>query len=345
MKNLFLTAFWLGLSWQVLSQPVFTSDYDVKIGQSIVASIFENHTLTPGGKGPNQTWSYPNVGTGLSTFSASIVSPSQTPYASSFPTANKVFKVDEDSILFYRYYFDNASQSLDLGSVLTYPMGGDPEIVKYLDPRKAAHYPMNLGQSFSDAYYSRNISDFGGIQVQTSAFGSYTFRYDGAGTITTPGGTFTNAIRIHIHEVRKDTTQYLGLPVPPLYSEMRSSTYLWFINQNNQFPVKFQLEYDTVLSPGQDPQIDNSGYYTHNVTSGLSLVSYPGISVYPNPAQEQIFWEAGMADEVQLLTMDGRVCRAEKAVNRLSVADLPKGLYQLRLRKGERWFSERLQKQ
>lgn len=326
-------------------QPVFTSDYDIKVGQSIVANIFENHNFTPGGKGNNQTWSYPNVGSGLTSFSASVVSPSETPYASTFPTANKVFKVDEDSILFYRYYADDANQSIDLGSVLTYPMGGDPDIVKYLNPRKEAQYPMNLGQSFSDTYYSSSLSDFGGIQVQKSASGSYTFRYDGAGTITTPAGTFTNAIRIHIHEIRKDTTKYLGLPVPPLLSEMRSSTYLWFINQNNQFPVKFQLEYDTVTSFGQDPQIDNSGYYTPNVTSILADPLASAISVFPNPAKDQLFWSGIKADEVQVVSADGRLIPLANTSEGLSISTLSPGLYQVRLRQGDRWLVSRFQKQ
>jgi hypothetical protein len=326
-------------------QPVFTSNYDIKIGQSIVASIFENHNFTPGGKGNNQTWSYPNVGTGLTSFSAAVVSPSETPYASTFPTANKVFKVDEDSILFYRYYADNATQSIDLGSVLTFPNGGDPIVDKLLDPRKEAQYPLNLGQSFTDTYFSRNVSDLGGVQMIRSAFGTFKFTYDGAGTITTPAGTFTNAIRIHIHEIRKDTTSYPGFPVPPLVSEMRSSTYLWMINQGNQFPVKFQLEYDTVLSGIQDPQIDNSGYYTPNVTSVLADQQALEISVFPNPAKDQLFWLGMKADEVLVVSADGRFIPMPYTSESLPVSTLSPGLYQVRLRQGDRWFVSRFQKQ
>lgn len=327
------------------AQPVFTSDYDLKIGQSVIATIFENHTFTPGGKGNNQIWSYPNVGNNLTSFSASIVSPSQTPYAGSFPTANKVFKVDEDSILFYRYYADNTTQSIDLGSVLTYPNGGDPVIDKYLDPRKEAQYPMTLGQSFTDSYYSRNTSDLGGIQIVKSAFGTYRFTYDGAGTISTPAGTFSNAIRIHIHEIRKDTTLYPGFPVPPLISEMRSSTYLWMVNQGNQFPVKFQLEYDTVLSAGSPPSIDNSGYYSPNVTSIPVTRSELPLSVFPNPAGDRIQWQGIRAEEAEVLSVEGRRFGMKPEESGISIKYLPTGLYQIRIRQGTQWFSSRFQKQ
>jgi hypothetical protein len=214
-----------------------------------------------------------------------------------------------------------------------------------LDPRKEAQYPLNLGQSFTDTYFSRNVSDLGGVQMIKSASGTFKFTYDGAGIITTPAGTFTNAIRIHIHEIRKDTTSYPGFPVPPLVSEMRSSTYLWMINQGNQFPVKFQLEYDTVLSGIQDPQIDNSGYYTPNVTSVLADQQAMEISVFPNPAKDQLFWLGIKADEVLVVSADGRFIPMPHTSESLSVSTLSPGLYQIRLRQGDRWFVSRFQKQ
>jgi hypothetical protein len=321
----------LFLSFYCIGQPVFTSAYDVQIGQNMQVRIFEQNTLTPGPAGANQTWSFAGVPQGLM-FSASIISPVGTPAASQFPQANKVFRFSNDTINFLRYYKDNSQQSEGLGSATYFNLPGfEPSFEKFTDTRIEARFPLNFGQSFTDTYSSSSTQEVAGQIVATTYMkGKMTMKYDAYGTLITPAGTFPNAIRMNIKETIKDSTVVNSLP-DPIVNSSNKTIFLWFQNSGSTFPIKFQLEYDTIMGEdGLEPNV--SGYYSQSLTSVESTQESIDWDFFPNPAGNfiEILHPSGkQMDRLRLVSSQGKVFSCPVSYGKVDLTFIPSGIYLL----------------
>ena len=89
-------------------------------------------------------------------------------------------------------------------------------------------------------------------------------------------------------------------------------------------------------------QIDYDGQYSYsNIASVVYENETRDISIYPNPASDVIYLDHPDIlywDKTELINMTGHVVRSSRYNNMLTVADLPDGVYVLRLWKdGKSW--------
>lgn len=130
--------------------------------------------------GTNVTW---NMGTDNFTpfGSATVTSPSNTPYAGQFPTANWAIAYNVTG-LGNVYALFRATNLLF--EQLADGMGSGFEDV-YTDARQLLRFPFSYQTDFTDTY-----------QIQGSSAMTETWTYSGYGTLITPNGTFTNVVKI-----------------------------------------------------------------------------------------------------------------------------------------------------
>jgi len=314
-------------------QPTFTNAFHFNVGQSIQASLFEDHTLTPGPAGSNQTWNFSTVPDSLTPFFADVVAPSATPYAASFPGANAVFRFGSDSVTLYRFYKNTVSLSEDLGYIVNSPQIPFPINETFTDTRMEAKFPMVLNESFSDTYASISYFQIGTDTLsKTHVIGNYSMKYDAYGTITTPAGTFSNAIRMKVRDERKDSTVSLLFPGPPTISSTINTVYLWFVSQGSSFPVRFQLEYDSIFD-GETLNVSNYGYFTNPTTGNPTLTRTRKIQVFPNPSTDYLHLlhpEGEEATHITISSPTGKTYETEKKNNLIDISNLPAGIYFLK---------------
>jgi hypothetical protein len=168
-------------------------------------------SMSPGAPGANVTWDFsslPAVKGGKFT----IVSPSSTPFASSFPSSTYAIKLDITGIPLPIYEYDivSASKYEVIGSNIS--GGGGSDYTP--NPKTIIPFPFNFNNVVVDTF-----------EKVGSSPSSVTITYDGYGTLITPFGTYNNVIRS-----KRDFggTDYF-------YEWYRVSPILWQVaNYNNQ---------------------------------------------------------------------------------------------------------------
>ena len=313
------------------AQPVFTSAYDFQIGQAIQMQLFEQNSLSPGPEGANRTWSFTSVPTG-DLLQASIIAPAGTPAAAQFPLANKVFRFASDSADFFRYYKSTAQQTEDLGSATYFNSPGlSPFLTKMTDTRIDSRFPLNFGQSFSDTYASDYNIEFGGqVFSKTYTKGNLSIKYDAYGTLSTPTGTFNNCIRMRLNDAFTDSTVYPGIPIPPVVNTRRKTVFVWFQSNANEFPVRFQLEQDTISGTGGIPEPTVTGYYSLPFTGVLSSTGRSAMKITPNPASSFIEFDSEAIPQtgyINLISGSGQHWECPVSGGKADIREIPPGFY------------------
>ena len=331
MKNILLrfTVLFFLSSLALKAQPVFTNAYDFQVGQSITLKVFNQHTLSPGPEGPNQTWSFTNAPAG-NTFAASIIAPAGTPAAAEFPLANKVFRFAGDTADIFQYYLAGSQQTENLGSATIYNIPEAPPnmVIKFTDTRITGKYPLNIGQSFTDTYaYTLPQVVDGQVFSTTFSNGKSTMKYDAYGTVSTPAGTFNNCIRMKMTSSNTDSTVYPSLPIPGTVNKSRSTTYLWFHQAGTSFPVVFQLSRDTSINFSGVQVTSSSGYYSQSLTRIHPKESDGLTRIFPNPASDFISVPGLNSGQIRLIASDGREWHCTIAEGKADLRNIPSGIY------------------
>jgi hypothetical protein len=164
-----------------------------------IGSSDTNATFNLGSAGANQTWTFTN-NTWTSVEQHSVLNPSSTPYAASFPTANRAELSHTSDGDIYQYELLTASSLAELGTgtvdtVIVFP---------------ANFNVISLPVTYQSAWTSVNHieSSMGGITVLTSD--SVIQTVDGWGTVVTPYGSYP-CLRVFSHVFVTMSMQ--GIPI------------------------------------------------------------------------------------------------------------------------------------
>ena len=198
-------------------------------------------TLSEGPAGANQTWDFSTALLYPDGNSYQVLDAAASPFASAFPTADYVALRTSSGSEYY-YYYNNLPDRLEavtegISSLSSYDIFTADRMTKL-------KFPFAFGESVADTY----VYDGGGA-------GTLTATYDGYGTLITPLGTVTNAVRIKT-EYNGGNTFYDWYTLNPL---LRVFTY-----------GQGDLEWYGLPSIGMDEKGAASA-----------------VSVYPNPMAEQ----------------------------------------------------------
>lgn len=241
-KTILLLAFSVLSAPFLFAQPTLQMNVVPNIGDVVLFQEADTNSITQGNGGANQTWNF----TGLQPLSGSpaiqyiYLAPSNTPaqYAAKFPTANLAVKINSDTIV-YGYSREESSQYSFLGI--------KNDFLEQLYPNPDIQLKtLSYNGSFTDDF--TNYTDVGS-GIIFYAEGSRTVTYDGYGTLTTPAGTFQNAMRLKSVSSQVDSAEFFGLKI---INDTEITAYDWLVADQ----------------PG--PLV--SVYYTHTITTS----SFPG---------------------------------------------------------------------
>lgn len=186
----------MGLMICGFAQPVIQYNSTHSIGNEAKWYYISGTMTTLSQFGANITWDLSaNSCIQIGTFSA--VSPANTPFGSSFPTANLAYKLDGSLAsqgISYVYFIDTLTGIQKIGEVVS----SIPDIL--VDYEETLKYPLNYTNTFS-----------GTSQTSGGSPTNYTCTYDAFGTLNINAKTYNNVVRIS--STTGDITWYITSPV------------------------------------------------------------------------------------------------------------------------------------
>lgn len=355
----FLTPILIALSAALAqAQPILQNNVVANIGDSYQIADADTFGIFQGNAGANQTWNLSALQPLGDTQRVQyhIIDPDGTPYFIHHPSANLATKIDEDTVI-YVYYRSQPDQLAFSGvSSIVYNQ-------TYSDPDIRLKFPTIFNGSSLDTF--RYTTDYGmGVVFYTE--GTRTTTYDGYGTLTTPLGTFPDAMRIKSVAAYTDTVTVVGNVLILNHNEL--TTYAWLLADHPDYlaGIYYLKTTNETQIPGFDtllvefPVIKTASYISETSVGVKDLAPWvEGISdmtLGPVPANDHLalrFRAAQIDKKLQLRLTDafGRIlqtqpldCDLGENEIPLSVGHLPSGNYFLMITDGRGVLKAKWQK-
>jgi hypothetical protein len=302
MKHLYLPAAWLLLysNGPAIAQTTITaSNTFPAVGYTDTFRVAAGSNVGPSGNGV--TWDFSSMTAAVGgTFS--VVTPSSTPYSSTFPSATHALQLNIASApgpAFEYYRLDGSGWNI-LASTYS---AASPGSNYTANEKLRIPFPFSLGNSRTDTF-----------QKTGSGPDAYTITYDGFGTLMLPGRSYNNVVRMKY--------QWIGGEI----------AYNWFTTS----PLFFVATW----SQNGGGQFQFLGKNLP-VPSGISETEPSGVRtvVFPNPAQGHMMLSIeGLPDfrnaECLIQDVSGRtvrVCPVTAALTAVSLEGLRAGHYTYRV--------------
>ena len=182
--------------------------YDYTIGNTNKIMICDNTNIPPGNAGGNQQWSFTSLPV-IDSVTEKVLSASNTPFASAFPTASLAIRNNQG---IFTYYTQTATESQMLGSVDSF----SGYTIIYSDPVLRAQRPFSYNSTVTDTFWTAG---------QLFSHGNEQMTADGWGTLQTPTDSYSNVLRVKSVYYELDSTNSGSAPI---ISELTATTYSWF---------------------------------------------------------------------------------------------------------------------
>jgi hypothetical protein len=336
------------------AQPTFTQSSMPAIGTTVVSINADSVGVSQGSAGANQTWNFASVVPDGTTNTNMFVSPSTTPYASTFPTSNySGVAATTSGGTGYTYMILNSSGLSLIGIAIQSSVN---IVYDYSDPQNILTFPWTYNSSVSDSYTAFATYVVSGFTMNQYRYGNSTVTADAWGTLTTPEGTFTNTLRNTTVQHTVDSTTYVGFPIPATVTIQDQTSYSW--SSSSTHNNLFTLTYTDIDQAGS--LTSSKSVYYSAVGSGVNeLKSAKPLAAYPNPVtnNNRVHLQAddmntGNADFI-VTDVQGRevkrlnfyVTPANHHSVDIEVSDLTPGLYFIRIQQENAQFSSRFVKE
>lgn len=345
-------------SGSMAAQPTLQMNVLPNIGDVVTFHEADTNNISQGNAGANQTWNFSGLQplSGVPAVEYYYLLPANTPYAASFPTANYAVKIDADTAV-YGYAKREANQYSFLGIKNQYIEQ------QYPNPDIQLKTPLAFNGNFQDDF--TNYSD-AGTGIVFFGKGSRKVTYDAYGTLTTPAGTFQNAMRIKSISTQTDSASFFGNQI---INHTEITTYDWFAANKPGALVSVYYTHtitETII-PGFDTLVTDGGvvksvnYIDDLVTGVLDRPGeISGVTIHlagPNPVSDLLKVNIVSDKDVRELrllltdasgrTLQTRSLSLNEGENAVSVdaAGLPAGIYFLSLTDGQQASAIPWQKQ
>lgn len=285
-----------------IAQPSLLSNEMAPFGTNWIMNYSQNFNLADTTiQGANVTWNFSSIQSNSQTLTINVVDPSQTPYGSSFPSANYCYI--EGPTLTYVYYNLSSSKMERVGSWRNGTLNA------YSDPQTEYIFPLTLG-SYNYDTWDNTLSSSGGI---------YELECIGYGTLILPMGTFNDVlmVRVHLEE------SFLELDAFFWYSSSNGSVLVQYIPGDGLF-IPESLAYTTVInltSVNESGEFTNQFQYNNPVKSSLSLY-------FEKRTESDLKYKVLNAMGQQL---DAGVIMRNSSLAEIDMSQLSNGLYLLTL--------------
>ncbi len=317
----------LGLASAVAQNVVITANDFLPLNSKVfyIMDTTTRPNFNPGPAGISQNWSF-TLDT-LDRDTAEILHPDSTPYANSFPTANRVQKRGNSYS-----YMNLQSSKLELVGLIFNLDGVPTPIMVQPDPFLLVTFPYQVGVVIQDTGWA--VLQFPGQPPLDSIRVKFTMAskdsVDGDGTLTINGYTYNNVVRSVSYQYQADSiwgystfTGWQLLQGNPM--QLRAVSYSWFGKD-----VK-----TTVLTLNYDPTQDTlrSASFLESVVVRRSKPQPLQATLYPNPASSvlNIQLRTPLKGELNIYNLNGQKVYTLPLQGRRSysipVEQLPTGNY------------------
>lgn len=348
MKQTPLFLFAACLGFTVLhAQPTMQNNIFPDINDVITIRFAIPTNVSEGNAGANQNWNFTNLQNDpdLDPETTTYVLPSSTPYAAEFTNSNIAGQQGSGFSGAYAYYRKENTSLAVLG------FATDSTLLKYTDTEIGLKVPLAYNGQFEDTYAGSIESVTGFTFVRT---GKNKATYDAYGTLTTPLGTYQNAMRLKTISEYKDSVSFgVGYTV----IETKITNYSFYV-ANQPGPLVGVFYYDvenTTVFPGLPPFSELDSYkevvYTSSITTPTNEAPDQALalrieSVTPNPAVDvlNVRFNADPAAELRFTVCDltGKTLLTQTvsgaqagSILEIPVTGLPAGLFTLNLTEGQ----------
>jgi len=330
-----------------IAQPTLQMNVLPNIGDVVTFHEADTANYNEGNAGANQTWNFSGLQpmSGVPAVEYYYLAPANTPYASSFPTANYAVKIDADTAI-YGYAKKETNQYSFLGIKNQYI------VQQYPNPDIQLKTPLSFNGNFQDDF--TNYSD-AGTGIIFYGKGSRKVTYDAYGTLTTPAGTFQNAMRIKSLSTQIDSASFFGNQI---INHTDITTYDWFAANKPGALVSVYYTHtitETII-PGFDTLVTDGGVvksvnYIDDLVTGVfdRPGEIAGVTIHlagPNPAADLlkvniVSDKDGRDLQLRVTDVNGRTLETRSLfinhgenVQSLQVGSLSAGIYFLSLTDG-----------
>lgn len=305
--------------------------------------------VTKGNAGASQYWDFTDFDLNvdqISTWNDAATAPN----GSDFPEAE--LEVGNS-------YFDVTANRFDwIGLVINFT--DTPQVVRLSNPESFARFPSTYQTTFNDTSAFKASffigQDFGGATIDSGRITynqTKTVLFDAWGTIVTPMGYFSEAIRERTYAIVENKFEACVVVLPgfpcqwvdagtidPNFSGGKdtSVTYAWY-NQLSSNPVA-TISYNASEDSVMEATINNDPSFT----SVSELSSVNGL-VYPNPASDIVFIKtASQIEEVRITDLQGRLVllNTKPSDRKVNVSELIAGNYILTFITAEGVYTDQL---
>ncbi|MES2656145.1 MAG: T9SS type A sorting domain-containing protein [Bacteroidota bacterium] len=302
------------------AQVTLTNSITYKVGDSYTVQSCDATGITLSAAGANVTANYSTATAQGATQSSSFVTPSTTPFASDFSgaTVAQIVPSSQGNTGYAYHNTTNPNKVELLGAATTF-------VIAYNNPQTIFQFPLNYNDTYSDDFSATyNVN---GVDGKRS--GTINVVADAYGNITTPKGTFAY---LRLKATQNIIDSFFFNDNLMNVSVTNSVTYN-YMNPSYSAPVFSYTEQTSVQGTTK------SAYYNTFGSTGVNefYLGQSGLTVYPNPAKEQLYLTVLNINLVKVYDITGkeviRTQASELITNGsgvlLNIASLKTGLYTL----------------
>lgn len=322
MNKLFTFLSLLFFSPFALYAQVQITDVEPEIGDEFTYENIQSE-FDPGASGANAIWDFSVLGNPDYVADYTVSLSDGLAGASNFPESSVAWIVDLAGLteLYFFMGFEN-DLFVEYGSYNEY--NGDETITVYTDPLVRLSAPLDYLNSSSDDYEGSISIPFLGDLPLT---GSISYVVDAYGSITTPFGSYPEALRVN--SIETEDQEF----VPGLYMSTIYTTYMWYV-ENYPVPILIIEESESYVFGELDETTYSLTYMSsyNGVALGVDeLNAKNSLTLYPNPSSDFITLDFDQRDisELRIMTLDGKNVKTQfiQSASKVDVSDLSPGYY------------------
>lgn len=308
----------------LLAQVVLTPAFNYDIGDTYKYDGYEGVTnVEPGSAGANQTWDFGTIeGYGFYEGIGNICVPiSGTPFADS-AGANEsnicVKNIGEEDSGPFQYFNQNSNvqELLAMGFV----GNGNSTYTNYRDKLTAVEYPFAYGDDFNDSWIAWTFNNDWGFYFMVDT-ATATTEADAWGTITTPLGTYQNALRIKRTTIYTNYFRFIDGGDWNASGPFTDIEYLWYV-PDIKVPVMIISEME-----GFD---DYGMRFLEEYSFPVATEEFEETTfeLSPNPASDILCIKSEkLISQSSIYSISGQLTEVATEQHKIDVRELPKGLY------------------
>ena len=330
MNRLILSALIGCISFNSFAQSTLTAaNFNPVTGDIYVSRVADTTLVTQGASGAGITWNFSGLTTTM-VDTGYALSCSAVPHCNSGSTWAVTGTVSNPMVT---SIIADAAKYAQNGSWVSATQN-----TSYTNPMDQLRYPFTYMSGFTDTFQATIVNS----PITTHVKGTATVLCDGHGTLTVPGRTYTNVLRVHSSQTYIDSSFLLSNPTAIL-DTYQFDSYTWYMP--NYHSALMTITYARQINGPINYKLVS---YTAKSLTGVHELSplSASIELFPNPTNGDlnISFDAAYDDKIRISIADmaGREVALIAITSKqgqqqivYNTSGLAKGLYLLRLQSAD----------